>query len=62
MVREQWEYRVTMLGEEALENQAKLNRCGDEGWELVAVASSAESRVMMAYLRRRRESSQPRQQ
>lgn len=49
-----WEYRVTMLADDALSTQAKLNRLGDEGWELVTVAVSSESRLTLAYLRRRK--------
>lgn len=63
MAADLWEYRVTVLAGEALDNQAKLNRFGDEGWQLVTVAISPDSHVMLAYLRRRKSapalSSQP---
>jgi len=49
-----WDYRVTARGEEAPGNQARLNRLGAEGRELVAVAGSAQSHVVLAYLRRRK--------
>jgi hypothetical protein len=54
VAEELWEYRVTMMTDDALNSQAKLNRLGDEGWELVAVAVSPETRMSMAYLRRRK--------
>ena len=47
-----WEYRVVGQTESPLENQAKLNRLGKEGWELVAVAHLGSGGILAAYLKR----------
>jgi hypothetical protein len=47
-----WEYRVVGQTENPLENQAKLNRLGKEGWELVAVAHLGSGGILAAYLKR----------
>jgi hypothetical protein len=49
-----WEYRVVNQNDSPLENQAKLNRLGEEGWELVAVSMLGVGGIMAAYLKRLR--------
>jgi hypothetical protein len=51
-----WEYRVVNQTDSHLENQAKLNRLGQEGWELVAVSPLGNAGVLAAYLKRSRNS------
>jgi hypothetical protein len=51
-----WEYRVVTQMDNPLENQAKLNRLGQEGWELVAVATLGNGGTIAAYLKRLRHS------
>jgi hypothetical protein len=47
-----WEYRVVGQTDSPLENQAKLNRLGKEGWELVAVSTLGPGGLLAAYLKR----------
>ena len=49
-----WEYRVVSQSDVAMDNQIKLNRLGEDGWELVTVASLRAGDVPAAYLRRPR--------
>jgi hypothetical protein len=49
-----WEYRVVGQTDNPIENQAKLNRLGQEGWELVAVSLLGAGGVLAAYLKRLR--------
>lgn len=49
-----WEYRVVSQSDVAIDNQSKLNRLGEDGWELVAVASLRAGDVPAAYLKRPR--------
>jgi len=49
-----WEYRVVSQSDVAMDNQVKLNRLGEEGWDLVAVASLRAGEVPAAYLKRPR--------
>jgi len=53
-----WEYRVVGQTDNPLENQAKLNRLGEEGWELVAVSMLGNGGTLAAYLKRPRDASQ----
>jgi len=50
-----WEYRVVGQTDNPLENQAKLNRLGEEGWELAAVSMLGNSGTLAAYLKRPRD-------
>lgn len=50
-----WEYRVVGQTDNPIENQAKLNRLGKEGWELVAVSMLGSYGTLAAYLKRLKE-------
>lgn len=56
MSESHWEYRVVGQTDNPIENQAKLNRLGREGWELVAVSALGSSGILAAYLKRITES------
>jgi len=51
-----WEYRVVNQTDNPIENQAKLNRLGKEGWELVAVSPLGHGGILAAFLKRLRNS------
>lgn len=52
MDNDAWEYKVVTQTPNHLDNQAKLNRFGKDGWELVSVVILGTGGTIAAYLKR----------
>lgn len=52
LIRVLWEYRVEYIGADVFTADAILNDQGNHGWELVTVAHSVETPVLVAFFKR----------
>lgn len=46
---QKWEYKIVVLSGD---NEARLEKLGEEGWELVSVTGATENDYPIAYLKR----------